>query len=1094
MKRFLRETWELWYWAMFCPSKLQQRMNEWAPTKEKDGQKPDTKSADILESRKDRRFTTQYLLLTFFFSLPLVVAIVIHGHPLGWLLLAVAPLTAYGTSLWCLPLGLHTPLLLGLVYLLQPQAYSMALSNVLINLSFCQPYPISRLVEGLTTGMVASLTTLLLSLWLLRCQRFVSAGSVISIGGTLSVFGGSWLATHSWFFTMVVSGLTGVLLSLLAVLLSLYQKFQEQIKSNFQDEVRLKLIKSISDAIGEAHSKLIEIASTAPGQVDSKSIESMTNFLDEVRSKPLKFISDFLVGFVAVGIVVIVLSIVMLIGSGVVAYSVAVGIMNRLMDCTSHSAVLDERPLVVFAAILLAFLVVIRTAFSASKEVLKLALAAWILRLSIRTFSVLSDAVLGTAFVIWGARNLITSLVVWGVRNLATVIIAGGVALVVTGMATLPLPVFLLPCWLVSFSLSPEQIRKPGIVIVISFYLLLQGFQSLGWGSLIVALVALSGYCRLIPDYLVLALLSRLVSLPLVSRLYPSPGQRLSILPPYTTELLWLPLPNHDRLLADAFRADTSAALATFQQMQASLLPGFKHTIKLALPQILADQYSTVTTIHELINTSKPEHPLLPLLSPFIRQVLVPFLPQEGDASDEPPTSVAVLPRREAEVFLIPSSLYEISEDVEAALAAGSAALRERSLERILDKLVMLQLQIPSFVPNAQAIKRWQPVMEHWQQVIQLELEEQQKQSQGEQLNPFQYGNPLRRERPYLFKGRQAFADNIVRLVLDRNRPTLVLHGPRRFGKSSFLLNLPRLLPGDMLPIYLDMQSAAVTTDEAAFCQGLVRAISKDSRSQGVELPAIPQRKEFLDTPYIALEDWLEQAVPKLGDRRLLLNLDEFEKIGSAINEGRMSLNLFNELRHLIQHYEQLGFLFSGVQTLDELGPNWSSYFISVVPIEMLYLEPHEAEDLLVNPDPEFTLRYDTGIVEEILTLTRCHPYLLQLIGWSLVNLANENHTQLVTSNLLQAAIPEAFTNGQPYFTNVWTEFTGTSPAEVKAGQELLLALAQGHQPTSVTGNETARAARQRLLRYHVIEHIDGSDHFEIPLIERWVRERAITN
>jgi hypothetical protein len=297
-----------------------------------------------------------------------------------------------------------------------------------------------------------------------------------------------------------------------------------------------------------------------------------------------------------------------------------------------------------------------------------------------------------------------------------------------------------------------------------------------------------------------------------------------------------------------------------------------------------------------------------------------------------------------------------------------------------------------------------------------------------------------------------------------------------------------------MLPIYLDMQSAAVTTDEAAFCQGLVRAISKDSRSQGVELPAIPQRKEFLDTPYIALEDWLEQAVPKLGDRRLLLNLDEFEKIGSAINEGRMSLNLFNELRHLIQHYDQVGFLFSGVQTLDELGPNWSSYFISVVPIEMLYLEPHEAEDLLVNPDPEFTLRYDTGIVEDILTLTRCQPYLLQLIGSSLVTLANERHTQLVTSDLLQASIPEAFTNGQPYFTNVWTEFTGTSLSEVKAGQELLLALAQGHQPSSVASDETAQAALQRLLRYHVIETINGSDRFEVPLIERWVRERAIRN
>lgn len=29
MQQFLKETWELWYWAMFCPAKLQARMNAW---------------------------------------------------------------------------------------------------------------------------------------------------------------------------------------------------------------------------------------------------------------------------------------------------------------------------------------------------------------------------------------------------------------------------------------------------------------------------------------------------------------------------------------------------------------------------------------------------------------------------------------------------------------------------------------------------------------------------------------------------------------------------------------------------------------------------------------------------------------------------------------------------------------------------------------------------------------------------------------------------------------------------------------------------------------------------------------------------------
>jgi hypothetical protein len=185
-----------------------------------------------------------------------------------------------------------------------------------------------------------------------------------------------------------------------------------------------------------------------------------------------------------------------------------------------------------------------------------------------------------------------------------------------------------------------------------------------------------------------------------------------------------------------------------------------------------------------------------------------------------------------------------------------------------------------------------------------------------------------------------------------------------------------------------------------------------------------------------------------------------------------------------------LGFLFSGVQTLEELGPRWSNYFISVVPMEMHYLESHEAEDLLLHPDPEFTLRYDTGIIAEILRLTRCQPYLLQLIGSAIVNQANLQHTQLATTTLLQAAIQAAFTNGEPYFTNIWTEFTGTTPAEVTAGQQFLIALAQGN--THIETIDESTTARRRLLRYHVIERDGDIDKIEIPLFEQWVRERSI--
>jgi hypothetical protein len=900
MQRFLRETWELGYWAMFCPSKLHQRMNEWTVTEEKQGRSTNISSCDILLFYANYRFIKQYLLLVFVYSLPLAIVIFAYGQSLkDWLLLPVVLLTSYAVGISYVPLGVQSPLLLWGI--------------VILSLSWDSGTELPEFLMLLASWLIGiSLSPILPGKEKLRIDNLYLFLGIPFLGGIIVY--------------------TALLIIINPLIIIGYLRI-------FSGYLRLSLL----------------------------------SFRFSLFQAP--FYSDF----------------------------------YRL------------RFLIIGITFLLGY------------------------------FSVIS-------------------------KFLATV-------LIVVGCLTLG--------W--------YSIVGSNFFIQFSWHLVLAFFI---------------GYIRVLPGYLVLILPVLLWASTFSIRLDSSSWQILRRLPPYTNELVWLPLPlpGHDDILVAAFRSNAQEALDVLHVMQSSEIPALVCTVQKALPQIITDQLAAVDNIEQLVSTAKPQHSILPLLVPLMypdqEELLLleeklrlqieskfPQLQPQVDALQkkvhEALYTGVPLSKTEITIFL---RLKSTALDVAATLKLMSADLQARSLDRILNHIEVLQIELPKLGLKAQEIKRWQSVLQRWKRVVQIELEQQQAQSQGELPNPFQYGNPLRPDRSYLFKGRTAFADQIVRLVIDRNRPTLVLHGPRRCGKSSFLVNLPRLLPSDMLPIYLDMQSAAVTTDEASFCQGIVRAISKDSRSQGVELPAIPQRKEFLDTPYIALEDWLEQAVPTLGDRRLLLNLDEFEKIGSAINEGRMSLNLFNELRHLIQHYDQLGFLFSGVQTLDELGPNWSSYFISVVPIEMLYLEPDEAQDLLLNPDPEFTLRYDTGIVEEILTLTRCHPYLLQLIGWSLVKLANERHTQLVTSDLLQAAIPEAFTNGQPYFTNVWTEFTGTSPAEVKAGQNLLLALAQGNQRSSVAGDETVQAARRRLLRYHVLEETESGDRFEVPLLEQWVRERAVRN
>jgi hypothetical protein len=654
--------------------------------------------------------------------------------------------------------------------------------------------------------------------------------------------------------------------------------------------------------------------------------------------------------------------------------------------------------------------------------------------------------------------------------------VAGSVVGIVAGVARLPLTSFLLVCFI--FAVSLASIQRKWLGIFASAILAAMGFARLDINALWAIPVTMLGYYRLSPDYFLALLPSLIYSRSIVKKLSFNPVQWLSRLPPHSTEFLWVPLPNHARLLADAFRKDAAMALTTLQKMQASALPGFQSTVHRAIPLVVADQLSDVDTTSALVNSSTSSHPIIPLLIPG-------FYQPSSETKTAPPPTHWVHP----DIATLFPRFQQIATDTAASLQAGSAALRERGLERLVTQLELLQAQLPGLGLKPESIRRWQPAITRWKNILQLEITEQQKLAQGELLNPFQFGNPLRPNRFHAFKGRQTFADQLVRQILDRNRPTLVLHGSRRSGKTSFLLNLPRLLPSDLIPIYIDMQQGSLTSSDGDFCYGLARAIYRDGSSQGLKT-SLPQRTDFYRNPFATLEDWLDATLPQLGTRRLLLNLDEFEKIGSAMREGRVSDRLFDALRSLIQHYDPLGFLFSGVQTLEELGPQWSSYFISVVPLEMGYLTPTEAEDLLRNPDPDFALRYAPGIVETLLHLTRCQPYLLQLLGSALVTEANLIHTTLADEALLQSAIPAAFTSGEPYFTNVWTEFTGTNEAEVAAGQTLLLALAH-HQPHTLQDPPT-QAARQRLLRYHVIEQTEDGDRIEIPLFQQWVQERAI--
>jgi hypothetical protein len=115
MRRFLREAWELWYWAMFCPGKLQERMNNWGQSSDEP-----VRSLDILLLKPNRRFVGQYFLVVIFLSLPILFLCIFSAKWSNGFLFPVAILIAYCTSIYSISNGINWPILLSLIHDFSP--------------------------------------------------------------------------------------------------------------------------------------------------------------------------------------------------------------------------------------------------------------------------------------------------------------------------------------------------------------------------------------------------------------------------------------------------------------------------------------------------------------------------------------------------------------------------------------------------------------------------------------------------------------------------------------------------------------------------------------------------------------------------------------------------------------------------------------------------------------------------------------------------------------------------------------------------------------------------------------------------------------
>ena len=322
--------------------------------------------------------------------------------------------------------------------------------------------------------------------------------------------------------------------------------------------------------------------------------------------------------------------------------------------------------------------------------------------------------------------------------------------------------------------------------------------------------------------------------------------------------------------------------------------------------------------------------------------------------------------------------------------------------------------------------------------------------------SPYIVGNPV--DRHEMFFGRTDIMDRIQRQVgASTHANVILLEGNRRTGKTSILRQLGKanVLPG-WIPVYCSLQDAegddgrgGITTRNVF--KLLTRTTGWALSDAGVEtwLPGLPERDPgrpyklaFLSAlnqafagehAFETFELYLSAAVDAASPRRVLLMLDEFDKLQEGIDAGITSPQVPENIRHLLQHQPGLSAIITGSRRLKRLREEyWSALFGLGYRIGISALSIDDARRLVTEP-VEGRLAYLPQARDRLVELCACHPFLVQSLCNRVFEQAAATGDSTATVDAVQQAATEMVRDNE-HFRTLW-DYTGS------ARRRLLLAL-----------------------------------------------------
>ena len=290
--------------------------------------------------------------------------------------------------------------------------------------------------------------------------------------------------------------------------------------------------------------------------------------------------------------------------------------------------------------------------------------------------------------------------------------------------------------------------------------------------------------------------------------------------------------------------------------------------------------------------------------------------------------------------------------------------------------------------------------------------------------SPYIVGNPV--DRADMFFGRTDIMDRIRRHLGGGDHANVILlEGNRRTGKTSILRQLGKTgaLPG-WIPVYCSLHalgSMAATdvfmrlarrTGEALWDAGIETWIPDLERTESAKpfknVFRSALRRAFAGAdPFETLEIYLEAAILAAKPRRILLMIDEFDKLREGIDRGLTGVQVPEHLRHLLQHQAGLGAILTGSRRLKKLREEyWSALFGLGYRIGVSALPEDHARQLVTEPVAG-RLRYLPQARDRLVSLCAGYPLLIQSLCSQVFDQAADGGERTITIDVLERAVAE---------------------------------------------------------------------------------------